>query len=40
MHVIIVVKDYTVKKCQTVTKHSGMSNSKNYVILVIKILLC
>ena len=38
MHVIIVVKGYSVKKDQTVTKHSDMLNSKNYTKLVIKIL--
>ena len=35
---MIVVKGYSVKKDQTVTKHSDMLNSKNYSKLVIKIL--
>ena len=33
-----MVKGYSVKKDQTVTKHSDMLNSKNYTKLVIKIL--
>ena len=35
---MIVVNGYSVKKDQTVTKHSDMLNSKNYTKLVIKIL--